>query len=234
MSRGLSPAEIRHSQLSADEVVMEELQNRNWQYLNESLIYKVEKGRNYYKIKTKRDSEMIASMEKNHKILRRDYDSIFTTIAENFQLYLNSLSEEDVTEIDFDFVSNGIAYIRDTESAFDLMFLFDFFYFVNGRFPTATGHTFVPKGDFLLEVNKEEVNIKKLYEKFRGTNSHALVASQFLATLNILFSGNPEISRKFHTELYQNLTVSALSTDDAFSYDQLRNILAEINILLRR
>ena len=102
MSRGLSPAEIRHSQLSADEVVMEELQNRNWQYLNESLIYKVEKGRNYYKIKTKRDSEMIASMEKNLKILRRDYDSIFTTIAENFQLYLNSLSEEDVTEIDFD------------------------------------------------------------------------------------------------------------------------------------
>ena len=103
-------------------------------------------------------------MEKNYKILRRVYDRIFATIAENFQLYLNSLSEEEVTEIDSDFVSSGLASIRDTESAFDLLSLFDFFYFVNGRFPTAAGHTFVPKGDFPLEVNEEKVNTKKLYE----------------------------------------------------------------------
>ena len=90
---------------------MEALQNKNWQYLIESLIYKVEKDRDYYKIKTKRDSEMIVSMEKNYKILRRVYDSIFATIAENFQPYLNSLSEEEVTEIDSDFVSSGLASI---------------------------------------------------------------------------------------------------------------------------
>ena len=173
-------------------------------------------------------------MEKNYRVLKRVYDSIFATIAENFHLYLNSLSEEEKTEIDSDFVSSGLASIRDTESAFDLLSLFDFFYFVNGRFSTATGHTFVPKSDFSLEVNEEEVNIKKLYEKFRVTNSHALVASQFLAVLNIFFGANPETSRKFCTELYQNLTVSTLSTDYAFSFDQLTNILAEINILLRR
>ena len=96
LSRGLSPAEIRHSKLSADGIVMEELQNRNWQYLIESLIYKVEKDRDYYKIKTKKDSEMIASMEKNDRILKRVYDRTFATIAENFQLYLNSLSEEEI------------------------------------------------------------------------------------------------------------------------------------------
>ena len=234
LSRGLSPGEIRHSKRSAEEIVMEELQNRNWQYLIESLIYKVEKDRDYYKIKTKRDSDMIASMEKNYKMLRRVYDSIIATITENFQLYLNSPSEEEVTEIDSDFVSSSLASIRDTESAFDLVSLFDFFYFVNRRFPTATGITFVPKGDFPLEVTKEEVNIKKLYEKFQGTNSHALVTSQFLAALNIFFCRNPETSRKFLTELYQNLTVRALSTDYAFSFDQLTNILAEISILLRR
>ena len=124
---------------------------------------------------------MTASMEKSYKILRRVYDSIFATIVENFQLYLNSLSEEEMTAIDSDFVTSGLGSIRDTESAFDLLSLFDFFYFVNGRFPTATGHTFVPKGDFPLEINEEEVNIKKLYKRFRGTNSHVPVASQFLA-----------------------------------------------------
>ena len=71
-------------------------------------------------------------------------------------------------------------------------------------------HTFVPKGDFPLEVNEEEVNIKQLYEKFRGSGSHALVASQFIAALNIFFGGNTETSRKFLTELYRNLTVSVL------------------------
>ena len=160
MSRGLSPGETRHSKLSADESVLEELQKRNWQYLIESLIYKEEKDRDYYKIKTKRDSEMIPSMEKNYKIL--------VMIAENFQLYQNSLSEEEITEIDSDFVNSSLASIRDTESAFDLLALFDFFYFVNGRFPTAAGHTFFLKGDFPLEVNEEEVKkiVRKILKKW--------------------------------------------------------------------
>ena len=112
--------------------------------------------------------------------------------------------------------------------------LFDFFYFVNGRFTTTTSHTFVPRPDLPLEVNSEEVNLNKLYEIFRGTNSHALVASQFLAPINIFFGGNPESSRKFLTEVYENLTVSSLSTDNAFFFDALTDISAEINIALRR
>ena len=92
-------------------------------------------------------------------------DSISLTIAKNFQLYLDSLSEEEVQKIDSDFITSGLASIQDTESAHDLLALFDIFYFVNGRFPTATGDTFVPKGDSPLEVNDEEVNIKKIVQK---------------------------------------------------------------------
>ena len=43
LSRGLGLKEIRHSQLSANEIVMEELQNRNWQYLIESLSTRLKK-----------------------------------------------------------------------------------------------------------------------------------------------------------------------------------------------
>ena len=98
----------------------------------------------------------------------------------------------------------------------------DFFYFVNGRFPTVTGHTFVPRGDMPLDVGDEEINIIKLYEK------------KYLATLNNFFGGNPETSRKFLTELNKNLTVAALLTDNAFSFEQLTDISAEIKILLIR
>ena len=64
--KGLDPSPIIHTKLfSTDEAVMEKLQNRDWQYLIESLIYKVEKEKDYYKIKTIEDSEMIQDMSKN-------------------------------------------------------------------------------------------------------------------------------------------------------------------------
>ena len=72
--------------------------------------------------------------------------------------------------------------------------LFDFFYFISGRFPTTTAHAFIPGLDLPMEVNEEEINIKKLYEKFRRTNSHGLVSSQVFAGLNIFFGSDPEIT----------------------------------------
>ena len=112
--------------------------------------------------------------------------------------------------------------------------LFDFFYFVNGRFPTAGVHTFIPRVDLPMEVNGEELNIKKLYEKFRMTNSRAVVSSQFLAALNIFFGGDPELSRRFLTEFYQNVTVSTLSTGGAFTFDAFTDLSTSINLSLRR
>ena len=83
-----------------------------------------------------------------------------------------------------------------------------------------------------MEVNGEELNIKKLYEKFRTTNSHA--NSQFLAPLNIFFGGDPELSRMILTEFYQNLTVSTLSTDGTFTFDAFTDLSTSINLSLRR
>ena len=85
-----------------------------------------------------------------------------------------------------------------------------------------------------MEVNGEELNIKKLYEKFRTTNSHALVSSQFLAAFNIFFGGDPELSRRFLAEFYQNMTVSTLSTDGAFTFDAFTDLSTSISLSLRR
>ena len=115
----------------------------------------------------------------------------------------------------------------------ELLMLFDLFYFVNGRFPSTTAHTFIPRGNLPMEVNGKELNIKKLYEKFRGTNSHGLVSSLFLAGLNIFFSGDPEIRRKFLTEFYQNMTVNTFLTENSFTFDAFTDLVSRINILLR-
>ena len=153
---------------------MEKLRNRDCQYLIESLIYKIEKDADYYfKIRTTQDSDMVKDMEKNYRILRRVHHEVYSTIAENLQLYINSLEESELDEIDADFISSGLASIKDVDSAMELLMLFNFFCFVNGRFPTPTAHTFVPRSDLPLKVNGKEISMKKLYQKFRGSNSLA-------------------------------------------------------------
>ena len=100
------------------------------------------------------------------------HNEIYTSIAQNFQLYINSLEQSELEEVGTDFVSSGLISIQNIDSATELMMLFEFFYFVNGRFPTTTAHMFIPRVDLPMEVNGEEISMKKLYEKFRGTNSH--------------------------------------------------------------
>ena len=52
--------------------------------------------------------------------------------------------------------------------------------------------------------------------------------------LNIFFGGDPELSRRFLTEFYQDMTVSTLSTDGAFTFDAFTDLSASRNLSLRR
>ena len=177
---------------------------------------------------------MIQDMTKNYRLLRRVHHDMYTTIAENIQYYLSTLTQSEFDESDSDTISSGLNSLQNVETATELLMLFDFFYFVNGRFPITGVHTFILRADLPIEVNGEELNIKKLYEKFRTINSHALVSSQCLAALNIFFGGDPEFSCRFLTEFYQNMTVSTLSTDYAFNFDAFTNLIISMNLSLRR
>ena len=125
--KGFDASPIIHTKLSTDEVVMEKLQNRDWQYLIESLIYKVEKEKDYYKIKTTENSEMIQDMSKNYRLLRRIHHDLYTTMTENFKLYLSILTQSEFGEIDSDIISSGLNSLQNVETATELLMLFDFF-----------------------------------------------------------------------------------------------------------
>ena len=123
---------------------------------------------------------MIQNMSKNYRLLRRIRHDLYTTITENFKLYLCTLTQSESDEIDFDIISSGLNSLPNVETATELLMLFDFFYFVSGRFLTIGVPTFIPRDDLPMEVYCE-----KLYQKFRTTNSHALVNFQSLAALNM-------------------------------------------------
>ena len=115
--KGFDPSPVIHTKLSTDEVVIEKLQNRDRQYLIESLIYKVEKNKDYYKIKTTEDSEMIQDMTKNYRLLTRVHHDMYTTIAENFQYYLGTLTQSEFDEIDSNIISSGLNLLQNVETA---------------------------------------------------------------------------------------------------------------------
>ena len=112
--------------------------------------------------------------------------------------------------------------------------LFDYFNFINGSFPTTNEHTFVLRATSSPEVNGGELNIKKLCGKFRGTNSHGIVSSQFLAALNIIFNGGGEdLSQRFIEEFYQNMTISAISMNNSFKFDAFAELLTSPSVFFR-
>ena len=132
-------------------------------------------------------------------------------------------------------VSSELNSPKNVQNATELLMLFDYFYFINGRFPTMNEHTFVPRAKLPLKVNGEELNIKKLYDKFRGSDSHEIVCSQFLAALFLFFNGgSEEKARNFLSDFYQNMTVGALSTDYSFQFDAFTDLLISLCFLLQQ
>ena len=89
--------------------------------------------------------------------MRRIHHDLYITITENFKLYLSTLTQSEFDEVDSDIISSGLNSLQNVETATELLMLFYFFHFVNGRFPTTGVHTFVPRTDLLMEVNGEEL-----------------------------------------------------------------------------
>ena len=139
---GVEPAFIVHTKVSTDEVVLQNLQSRDWQYLVENIIEKAETDRDYYKIKTVEDSDMLKTMAKNYKVLRRVHNDLYKAVTENFKYYVDNLSQTDLDEIDADMVSSGLNSVKNVHNATELLMHFDYFYFINGGFPTTNEQNF--------------------------------------------------------------------------------------------
>ena len=75
MSRSLPTVLVRHSKITENKVVLEELQNTSWQYLVDSVIIAT-KSKKYLKTTTKREAETVKDMKK------------MQNITESLQLYI--------------------------------------------------------------------------------------------------------------------------------------------------
>ena len=70
---GLTTVPVRHSRINENKIVLEEIQNRDWQYLVESVIKLVEHDKTHLKPLPKAERKVIKSMKHNYRVARRVY-----------------------------------------------------------------------------------------------------------------------------------------------------------------
>ena len=106
------------------------------------------------------------------------------------------------------------------------------FFYMNGKFPATNRLSWVPKGDNPEFNSVEILSLKRLYEFFIETRSHALVSVQFLAALNLFLSKKAQISKNGFSELYKNLSLQVLSKKEiaiSVDFDSITELVKEVN-----
>ena len=156
-------------------------------------------------------------MKYNYRVAGRVYVSTYANKAEQFKIYLNSLSPDqiDETENDFRASGNGPLSVRQTKSATELFDSFAMFYHINGRLPYTDEHRFVPDDETAPGIIGEKLSFKELFAKFFRTGSNSLASSPFLAAFLLFFARKETLAKNFLMELYKNLRVEVLSSGNS-------------------
>ena len=78
-------------------------------------------------------------------------------------------------ELDDDIKANGwgVIPLLDIENAYELLTIFQMFYYLNGRLPLTNGLLVVSNGE--VPEGSEKINLKTLYEMFKDTHSQARI-----------------------------------------------------------
>ena len=172
-------------------------------------------------------------IEKNYRICRRVYQSLFIEIASTFIQYINTLSPDEIDQLDDDIRPNGwgAQFIVEIENSVKLLHIFQMLYYFNGKLPLT--NELLPVSDGETREGSEKISVKTLYEFFKDTKFHWLFSLQFLLALNLSFGGETGTSKDAITELYKNLSFKTLSGEQQIEFEKISDLSAHINFKMK-
>ena len=121
--------------------------------------------------------------------------------------------------------------LLEIENAYELLTIFEMFYYFNGRLPLTNGLSIVPDGK--TPEGTEKINLKILFEMFKDMKSHWLVSIQFLCALGIFFGLRISIPKYAITELYKNLSYETLSGKRDLEFEAISDLISEMNFKIK-
>ena len=157
---------IIHSKKMLDSVGLQRVEEKFKKIiLIEKIIHGIE-FENPYNISTKKNPEIIETVEHNYKIARRVYQQLWINISELFAEFIRSIDPLNLQDMDDDIKSNGweIKKITDFNNAEHFIIIVQNFTQLTGCLPLSNGLLVVPDGD--APPGEDRVNMKNLYEMF--------------------------------------------------------------------
>ena len=129
--RGLSNNPVRHLKIVKNEIIMKEVQNRDWQYLVESVIKLAENDKSHLKPLSKNWKKEI------YRVPWRVYAFTYSNITKQI-----SLPPYKTDGIENYRKGNGLLSVQDTESATEWFDSLTMFYDLNGKLPNYRRSSF--------------------------------------------------------------------------------------------
>ena len=117
--------------------------------------------KNPYETEVKQKPDTMPEIEKNYRICRRVYQSLFIEIASTFIQYINTLSPDEIDQLDDDIRPNGwgAQFIVEIENSVKLLHIFQMLYYFNGKLPLT--NELLPVSD-----GKTREGSENIYENF--------------------------------------------------------------------
>ena len=202
---------IRHSIISDDTVVLEEIQSKNWQYFIQTLLEISNKEYESDTVTDLSDRKLIEKTFQNLNYLKIYYDNVFWDTGYFLLRSLQAQNDLFLQEMEDD-LSREIFYNKKIKDVTNMEFLqkLSQFFYKTGRLPGNEEMAIIPHGVTPTFVKENQlINPFDLYEKFQFTDSHGLVSVQFLAALNVFVGGDRNISKNAMSEFFSNLTLQA-------------------------
>lgn len=111
---------------------------------------------------------------------------------------------------------NGPSFLNLSDSIIrKIMKAFNYFYYVNGKFPINNNLSSAPEGktpDFIsARSSNQKMLPRRLCKLLRSAKSHSLVCVQVFCVLNFYLVGDQKIPKDAITEFYHNVLMQTLS-----------------------
>ena len=231
---------VCHSIITDDDLVLEVIQNENWQYFIETISTACRTNNaginNTINLK---NINLIKNSIENITICKQTYLNFYNQISQYLTNTIRNLPVDERNEIDCDLQKhNYFINLGETNDFSDhnIIYIFCNFFQQHGRFPGSQDLIVVPKPEipYFIKTNNV-ISTNQLYEKISSTDAQALVSIQALAALNMYYGGSAEISRQALTEFLHNMSHQALNKDNYnifIQFDRTAELITELFFVL--